>query len=187
MRKTSLFMGMVVVAFFCINFGGTTQYSESLGGFELKKGAPSYQGQLVEGGKELGAITKICFKDNEYKDLARSEGDTYLRVFAENSDVPEKIDLKMIKKIEIGLENGSKFCARPGGKSCFWLRVTYIDKAGAIHEKPYQADLSLAVNFDYVDGRKCDGILLHKIEKITDIGSEAAFDYPAAAPAPPAQ
>lgn len=194
MKKIVLGFVVGLVALFCVNFG-KTQYSESVGEFDLKKGNVSYIGDFIrnDGSREL--IRKICFKDETYKDLARHEGETFLKLYSEGSNVEETLDLRIVKKLEIGLpkednKEAQKFCARQGGQSCFWLLVTLKKSpaeiaAGSItpgmeegpEAKKYQASVNLFVRFEYKDGRK-GGVLLHQLDgRIENIRPEiTAFE-----------
>ena len=175
-RRTFLFCLLTAVSFFCINMG--KQFSESLGEFELKSGAEIFVGDFTEGGEPGGKIRKICFKDNSYANLGAHEGDTYLKVYKENSDVEEKIDLKIISKIETIKKYGGQFCARKGGENCFWIRLTLENSTS--EAKDYQMRVGTKVNFEFVHHKRKGSALLHKIDKIENIRREGAVAVPGA-------
>lgn len=164
-----------LIGFLCINMGDGT-YSRCVTGtqpegFSLKEGKSSYTA-LVSDGKSYKRrrVSQLCFRDSTYTDTARNEGDVFLKVKEDDSDIEEKIYLNKIKSMELVPKAGCRLCAseKKQGQLFFWLKVTFLNGVS----REYTANPEVALSFRVPETGGEGVAYLHKIDKIENIRLE---------------
>jgi len=186
MKKINVGFICVVLCFLSFNdevssfTGGDKTYSEGVSGtapdsFSLKKGSITFQCRVSDGSEyKHMQVTRLCFKDNTYQDVARNEGDTYIHGKRKGSDIETKIHLRNIRSIEIVQKNGKRLFAKEENSGEFYalIRVTLNAQGQPPEELMINPDLSVAFSRSGVGDERAYLYKLDRIEEIREVSIE---------------
>lgn len=179
---------LLVLCCTCINRGGLyswaptgKKYAEGVSGktpaeFKLMKGREAFNCKISDGKNYKGEeVTKLCFRDSTYGDIARDEGEIYIHGNREGSDIETKINLLNVEKIEVLKKDKSRLFVKEtnSGELFFRIRVTF--NTGKPPET-LVVNPQLAVAFHRV-GVGHERVFLYKIDSIDNIKPDKVPRY----------